>query len=167
MKQQIVPIPIATKPWSVTKFWDDIDKLMNQVRERAYQIFDGRGRGDGHDWDDWFQAETELLKPVPLEITEKGNMLNIRADVPGFNENELEVNLEDGVLTIKGEHHEETEKKEEKLYYNERLARQIFRSFTLPVNVNADKAAAALKEGVLEVSVPKAEPAKKVVAKAA
>ena len=109
----------------------------------------------------------EMLKPVPLEITEKDNSLHIRADVPGFKDNELEINLEPGVLTIKGEHREEAETKDEKTYHSERRAQQIFRRVALPVNVIADKATATLKNGVLELSAPKAEQAKKIEIKAA
>ncbi len=167
MKAQTALNPISLKPLSITEFWSDLDKLMNQVRQRAYQLFESRGRGDGRDLEDWFKAEMELVKPVPLEITEKDNVLHVRADVPGFKEEELKVNLEGGVLTIKGEHREETEKKGEKTYHSERRARQIFRQFTLPLNVIADKATATLKDGVLELSLPKAEPAKTIAIKAA
>jgi HSP20 family protein len=167
MKEQAAVTPISTKPSLITEFRRDVDRLMNQIRERAYQFFEGRGRDDGHDLDDWFKAETELLKPVPLEITEKNNTLNIRADVPGFKENELELNFDGNVLTIKGEHREEIEKKAEKTYHAEIRAQQIFRQFTLPISVIGDKATATLKNGVLEISVPKAEPAKKIAVKAA
>lgn len=167
MKAQTALNPISFKPLSTTEFWTDVEKLINQVRQRAFQLFEGRGRGDGHDLDDWFKAEMELLKPVPLEITEKDNIVHIRADVPGFKENELEVNMDGGVLTIKGEHREESEKKDEKTYHSERRAQQIFRRVTLPVNVTADKVTATLKNGVLELSAPKAELAKKVEIKAA
>ena len=167
MKPQTSLTEVSTKPLSITEFWDEVDTLMNQLRERAYQIFESRGRGDGHDLDDWFNAEAELLKPVPLEITEKDGILNIRAEVPGFKKNELEVNLDDGVLTIKGEHREETEKKDEKRFHNEKFAQQIFRRFALPINVSSEDATATIKNGVLEISVPKAEPASKVAIKAA
>lgn len=167
MKAQTALNPISFKLLSTTEFWTDVEKLINQVRQRAFQLFEGRGRGDGHDLDDWFKAEMELLKPVPLEITEKDNIVHIRADVPGFRENELEVNFDGGVLSIKGEHREESEKKDEKTYRSERRAQQIFRRVTLPVNVTADKVTATLKNGVLELSAPKAELTKKVEIKAA
>jgi HSP20 family protein len=168
MKAQTALSPITFKPFSTVEFWTDVDKLIDQVRERAFQLFEGRGRADGHDLDDWFKAEMELLKPVPLEITEKDNVVRIRAEVPGFKENELEVNFDGGILTIKGEHREEAEKKEEKTYHSERRARQIFRQVTLPVNVIADKMTASLKDGVLELSAPKTErAAQKVEIKAA
>ncbi len=167
MKTQTALSPISLKPLSIAEFWTDFDKLMDQVRQRAYQFFELRGRGEGHDLEDWFKAEMELVKPVPVEITEKDNILHIRADVPGFKENELEISLEGGVLTLKGEHREEKEKKDEKTYHSERRARQIFRRFTLPVNVVADKVTATLKDGVLELTAPKAEPTKTIAVKAA
>jgi HSP20 family protein len=167
MKAQPALSPISVKPFSTNEFWSDVEKMMNQIRERAYQIFEQRGRGNGRDLDDWFEAETELLKPVPVEIAEKENVISIRADVPGFKENELELNIEGGVVTIKGEHREESEKKDEKTYHSERRAQQIFRQFTLPVNVLSENATATLRDGTLEITLPKAEPARQIEIKAA
>lgn len=167
MKAQTALSPISMKPSSIAEFWSDVDDLMKQVRQQAYQLFEWRGKTDGHDLEDWFKAEMEILKPVPLEISEKEDVVLIRADVPGFKQQELEINLEPGVLTIKGEHREETEKKEEKTYRSERRAQQIFRRVSLPVNVNPDEATAKLENGVLELSVPKAEQGKKIEIKAA
>ncbi len=135
MKAQTALSPITLKPLSLGDFWSDVDNVMKQIRQRAYELFEWRGRGDGRDLEDWFKAETEFLKPVSAEIAEKGDVLHIRCEVPGFTEEELQVNLEPAAFTIKGEHREETEKKEEKTYHSERRARQIFRRITLPVNV--------------------------------
>lgn len=167
MKAQTALSPITLKPLSLGDFWSDVDNVMTQIRQRAYQLFEWRGCGDGRDLEDWFKAETEFLKPVPVEIAEKGDVLHIRCEVPGFTEQELQVNLEPAAFTIKGEHREETEKKEEKTYHSERRARQIFRRITLPVNVISDKATAKLEGGVLELSVPKVEEGKKIEIKAA
>jgi len=167
MKAQTALSPIRLKPLSLSDFWSDVDNVMKQVRQRAYQLFEWRGRGDGRELEDWFKAELDFLKPVPVEIAEKGDVLHIRADVPGFTEEELQVNLEPGFFTLKGEHREETEKKEEKTYHSERRAQQIFRRVALPVNVIPDKATATLKSGVLELSVPKVAEGKKIEIKAA
>ncbi len=167
MKAQTALAPISMKPSSITEFWNDVDNLMQGIRQRAYQFFEWRGRTDGHDLEDWFKAEMELLKPVPLEISEKDDVIHIRADVPGFTQEELQINLEPGVLTIKGEHREEKEKKEDKIHRTEKRAKQIFRRIALPVNVNPDKATANLEGGILELSAPKAEAGKKIEIKAA
>lgn len=161
MKPQTALISVSTKPSSISDFWDQVEKLMNQVRERAYAIFESRGRDDGHDLDDWLQAETELLKPVSLEITEANNVLKIRAEIRNFKENELEMNLDDSILTITGEHREENEEKDEKAY------QRIFHRLTLPAKVISENATATFKNGVLEISAPKAEPSMKLEIKAA
>ena len=167
MKAQTAPSPITLKPRSISDFWRDVDNVMNQIRQRAYQLFEWRGRADGRDLEDWFKAEMELLKPVPVEIAEKNGVLHVRADLPGFTEQELQVNLEPAVLTLKGEHREETEKREEKTYHSERRTQRIFRRVALPVDVIPDKAMATLKQGVLQLSVPKASQEKKIEIRAA
>jgi HSP20 family protein len=153
---------IALHPKSPSRFIDEINELMKKLEKRAYELFEWRGRKEGYDWDDWFKAENELFKPVPLEITEKENRLMIRAEIPGFNADELEISLEPALLTIRGTQKQETEKKEKKSAYSEIREKEIFRRVALPVNVLPDEAEATLKHGVLEIKVPKAAEAKKI-----
>lgn len=153
---------IALHPKSAATFMDDINELMHKLEKRAYELFESGGRKDGRDLEDWFKAENELLKPVPTEINEKENRLVIRAEVPGFNADELEISLEPALLTIKGVQKQKTEKKEEKQLHSEIRKREIFRRIVLPVNVLPDDAEATLKDGVLEITVPKAAEAKKI-----
>jgi HSP20 family protein len=82
--------------------------------------------------------------------------------VPGFTAKELEVSVEPRRLTISGKRETKEERKERKLIYQERCWDQILRVIDLPVAVDADKVAATLKDGVLELKMPKAAPAKKV-----
>ena len=72
----------------------------------------------------------------------------------------MDVRIENGVLTLHGERRQETDVKEESAYRLERLYGTFTRSFSLPTTVDATKVAATYKDGVLEVSVPKAETAK-------
>ena len=81
MKARTALTPITLKQPPVSDCWSDVENLRNQVRRHAYQLFEGRGRTDGHDLEDWFNAEMELLKPVLLEITEKDNVLLIHAEL--------------------------------------------------------------------------------------
>lgn len=162
MKAQTRISPITVTFLSADEFWSDVEKLMNQVRQRAYQLFECRSCADGHDVEDWLNAEMEILKPVPLEITEKDKVLHIRADVLGFKKEELKINLEPGVFTIRGEHQKETAKKDKnKSRSEQRTIQQLFQRVTLPASVVPDKATATLKGGVLEVFAPKAEAGEK------
>lgn len=153
---------IALKPKSPSTFMEEISELMRKLEKRAYELFEWRGREDGRDWDDWFKAEQELFKPVPLEIDEKEERVIIRAEVPGFKAEELEISLEPALLTIRGMQKQETEKKENKSLYSEIREQELFRRVALPVNVFPDNAEATLKDGVLEITVPKAAEARKI-----
>ena len=139
---------IATRPESIEDFWSKIDKVMKQMEERAFQLFEERGREDGHDLEDWFKAEQELLAPAPITITEKNGELRIHADLPGFTAKDISLNVEADALTLQAEH---TETKAD----TELERRQIYRRVALPADVIAEKAKATWKDGTLEVIVPK------------
>jgi HSP20 family protein len=96
----------------------------------------------------------------PVDVFEKGDLLVFKAEVPGMNRDHLDVRVEDGVLTIQGERKEESEVNEANMYRRERLHGTFTRSFSLPKHVDGTKITAAYKDGVLEVSVPKAEASK-------
>ncbi|MGE5321348.1 MAG: Hsp20 family protein [Actinomycetota bacterium] len=153
---------IPVHPQEPSAFMKEVTELFNRIEKRAYELFEGRGREEGRDLDDWFKAESELFKPVPLETEEDEKQLTIRAKVPGFHAEELEINLEPSVLTIKGAQRKEMEKKEKGAVYTKTREQEIFRRVALPVGVLPDAAEANLKDDVLEITVPKAAEAKKI-----
>ena len=140
---------IATRPESIADFWSKIDKVIKQMEERAFQLFEERGREDGHDLEDWFRAEQELLAPVAMTITEKNGELRIHAELPGFTAKDISLNVEPETLTLQAEH---TETKTDAEFER----RQIYRRVALPGDVIPEKAKATWKDGTLEVIVPKA-----------
>jgi HSP20 family protein len=158
---------LNVKPFSTTSFWDDVNRLTKQIEKRAYELFEWRGRQDGFDREDWINAEREFLRPIPIEITEKAKILQIRAEIPGFSAEELEINLEAQNLTIKGSHDQAAESKEENTYCSEFGQRQVFRSIPLPLSVIPERATARLKDGVLEIQAEKASAAKPIAINAA
>jgi HSP20 family protein len=141
---------------------DRIQELFDLVSRRAYEIFDSNGRAIGRDLADWFQAEAELLHPVRLDLSESEDTFTVHAEVPGFTEKELEITVEPRRLIISGKHEAKEESKTKKMVRSERHANQILRVLDLPGEVDTEKAKATLKNGVLELEMPKAAPAKKV-----
>ncbi len=94
------------------------------------------------------------------DITEEKDRIIVKADLPGMKQEEISVEVSDGILTIKGERKRETESKEGKTYRVERSYGNFLRSFTLPASVDATKVNAAYKSGVLEIALPKLAEAK-------
>jgi HSP20 family protein len=145
---------------------NDILNRMNEIHDkitrRAFEIFEGAGCQFGHDAENWQKAEMELLQPVRMDIAETDNQLKVMAEVPGFTEKELEVAIEPRRLTITGQHEAAEEKKEGKLLWKERCAEHLLRVVDLPAEVEAEKAKATLKNGILEIEMPKVTVARKI-----
>ena len=96
----------------------------------------------------------------PVDIFERQDYLVIRAEVPGVQMEDLDVRIENGVLTLHGERKQDFDVKEENAHRMERAYGTFTRSFSLPTTVDAERVTATYKDGVLEVTVPKAETAK-------
>jgi HSP20 family protein len=153
-------------PFKVTEFqkiFDRMREMHDMISHRAFELFEKGGRSLGRDLDNWFKAESELLHPVNISIDETEEGLKVEAEVPGFKADELEVSVEPRRLTITGKREtEKEEKKKGKTVYSERSAEKILRVVELPVEVNTEAVEAVLKDGVLEFTMPKAAPAKKI-----
>jgi HSP20 family protein len=148
--------------------FQQMEAITSQITQRAFDIFRDRGGLDGHDLDDWFKAETELLKPLPIEMSESDDSVTIRAEVPGFDAKELSVLVEPTSVYIHGKsEHKKEEKNGEEIKYSEISASELSRRINLPAMVNPDKVSAHLNKGVLEMTLSKAAPPKKVDVKAA
>jgi HSP20 family protein len=143
--------------------FDRMDAVFDDIARRAFQIFESNGRIFGRDVEDWFKAERELLRPVPTELTESEESLEIKAEVPGFSEKELEISVQPRQVVITGKH-ESTDKEEKKgkIVRSETYSDQILRIVDLPVDVETDKVSATLKNGVLVLAMPKAAKARSV-----
>jgi HSP20 family protein len=129
--------------------WDPFQDLlaiqdeMNQVFGRARQ-----GQGGGRVW------------APALDISERKDAYVVTVEVPGVNPDDLDITLEDGLLTIQGERQFTQESTEQQFHRVERRYGSFRRSITLPSQVQADSIEASFENGVLEVVVPKAEEAK-------
>ncbi|MGH3078053.1 MAG: Hsp20/alpha crystallin family protein [Gaiellaceae bacterium] len=103
------------------------------------------------------------VAPAPLpaaDMYETEKELVVELDVPGFDEKELALEVSDSTLTIKGERKKEKEQKEKSFYLHERIEKHFERRFKLPPEADLDHVEATFRTGVLEVHVPKLEPAK-------
>lgn len=167
MSDKGTAVQVAKQPTNVTpiapeNLFERANNILNAISRRAYEIFEGNGRSFGRDLEDWFRAERELLHPVHIHVTESGDALEVKAEVPGFTEKELEINVEPRRLVITGKRESKKEEKKGKTLYSESCANQIMRVVDLPADVETEKVTATLKNGVLELNLPKSAKARTV-----
>ena len=146
---------------------DRIQELSNSIAGRAFELFNGRTRADGHNLEDRFKAKLESLHPVHLDVAESGDSVTVGVEAPGFKPKELEVSLEPHRLTISGRRETSEDYREQclKAYVQRLVGDEIYRAIDLPAAVDTSKVTATLKDGVLKLWMPKAATAQKVLVK--
>lgn len=96
------------------------------------------------------------LAPQPaLELADKGKDYQLTAELPGLNEDDVELTIADGVLTLSGEKREESDRKEDGVSISERRYGSFTRQVRLPHDVDPDKVRASISNGVLTVTIGK------------
>lgn len=108
--------------------------------------------------DEWplacgLSGKTDFIPKIDVTESDKG--IKVTAELPGLSEKDVEVLLDNNVLTIKGEKHEEHEQKENHHHYVERKYGSFYRSIPLPAEIEQDKIEASCNNGVLTISLPK------------
>jgi HSP20 family protein len=117
-------------------------------------------------WEDYFGAGRRGLKSLEAEwapavdVSESGDMITVKAEVPGMEAKDIDISLSGDILTIKGEKKSAKEEKTENYHLVERSYGSFSRSLKLPAGVEADKIEASYKQGVLSITCPKKEEAK-------
>lgn len=141
------------------KLIERMEDVTRSVAKRAYEFFEARGRQIGSELEDWFRAESELLRPVPVTMKENADQITVLAEVPGFKAEEIKVSAEPHRLLIEGDSEQVSEEKSkqepEKVVFSERRTDRFYRSISLPVEVDPAQVVANLKNGVLEITLPK------------
>jgi len=92
-----------------------------------------------------------------VDIFEKDGKVVIKAELPGMDKKDISLDIQNDVLTLRGERKYENEVKEENFYRKEMSHGTFERSFTLPTGVDADRVTAEFKDGILTVEVPSPE----------
>ena len=131
--------------------WDPF-RDMATLQNRLNQLFSDYGRGTD-------ELTTAGFVP-PVDIYEDEHSVSLKLEVPGIEEKDLDVRVENNTLTVRGERKFEREEKEENFHRIERRYGSFARSFTLPQTVDAEKVEANYVNGVLQIRLAKKAEAK-------
>lgn len=131
---------VASDPWGA---------MRNEMEQFLSKLWGGQSG-------DWTSG---ALMPS-VDLAESDKALEVRMDLPGMKPEEIDIQLNENILTVSGERKEERETREKSYHRVERHVGKFSRSFTLPRPVNSDEVAAEYKDGVLTITLPKTEEAR-------
>jgi HSP20 family protein len=141
---------VEAVPRQEPRLFDEMDRMFDTLFHRGWL------RPFGEMWPEWapFGRTSEPFTPR-VDVIDRDEEILVRAEVPGVEKKDLEVDLSGGLLTIRGERRHE-EKVEKTDFYRTEIARGSFsRTLRLPEEVDFEKAEATFKDGMLEVHLPK------------
>jgi HSP20 family protein len=149
-----VPATGRVSPLAV-RGWDDVDRLFDALMTRPWL------RPASLEWPEWAQTSLAQLKAPKVDVIDRDSEVLVRAEVPGVDKKDLDISVAENAVTIRGETRKE-EKEEKGEYYRCEISTGSFaRTVALPAEVDADKAKASFKDGVLELTLPKLAKSKK------
>ena len=140
-------VPKAVTPAALTPFGGDFDQMFNRMmRGWPFGWLDPMAGGQP-------RALRAFEHAPKVEVKENGNSYAITVELPGLDQNDVKVLVEDDTLTVSGEKH--VERSDEKTHYSERSYGGFTRAFTLPSDADRDGILANFAKGVLTLQIPK------------
>lgn len=164
MAEAATKLPIKTEPGSVSPpakgtEWQPFDALRSQVDRLIHDFQTGFMR-PLPDIEAFWRRDLGFNVTPAIDIVEKDKAFEVTAELPGLDVKDIDIQLADGVLTIKGEKQEQKEERTKDRYVSERRYGSFRRSMQVPGSVDAGKIEASYKSGVLTVTMPKSPDAK-------
>ena len=151
--------PRVVKLRSGSPFSQLVHQAYKGVARRAYELYESRGRRDGHDLEDWLRAEAELLHSLPVEISETNDQVIVHAKVPGVSDEDIQVRVAPHRLVITGKWRTILDGRNTQV---EKSSEGALHEVDLLEAINPDEVTATVQNGRLEIQMKKARPAKNI-----
>jgi HSP20 family protein len=150
--------PPASEQWRPV--WPDIPRFFSRepwraVEEFFHDPFTGRGALER-----WFGDFSSSRFQPRIDVVDEGQVLRVTAELPGMEREDLNVAVEDGALVLRGEKKQDVRSEEDGCYRLERAYGSFVRTIPMPENASPDRTLAKFDNGVLTLTVPKAEPSR-------
>ena len=155
-----VAVQKVKAPETAPSLFQAMDKLFNDVRKRAFDLFQRRGALDGADLQDWFRAERDLVWAPESEMVETDKDFQMKIALPAMEAKDIQVSALPGAIIVQGETSHKEEKKEGKVHFSEFSERKLFRRFEMPTGIDVEQVKATLENGMLQITAAKTPAAK-------
>jgi HSP20 family protein len=153
-----IPVKRVAEETLTLPVFEELDRRMEKVRRRAYDLFAERGFEPGHDLDDWLAAENEVLGWPAAELVEKDGEFEMDLTLPGFEGKDIEVIAEPASVTVHASVEKKAGEKHEHIVWSEFGKNEVFRKVTFPADIELPRVTAEFANGLLRVYAPKATP---------
>ena len=139
----------------VVPVFDELARRFEDVRRRAFDLFEQRGRELGHAFDDWVKAEHEVMGWPAAELKEIDGKYELDMTLPGFEAKDVEVTAAPGEIVVHAFSKHEKKGTEEHVVWSEFGSNDVYRRFDLPEGIDVDKTEAKLENGMLHILAAK------------
>lgn len=140
--------------------FDAIEKRLEDVRRRAFELFEKRGYQLGHELDDWLKAEHAVFGWPAAELAEEDGKYEAQITLPGFDPKEVHVAVTPSEIIVHAETKHEKKIEEPNVLWTEFGSNDVYRRFELPVRIDVNKTSATLDNGMLHITAAKAQAAR-------
>ncbi len=139
-----------------TPVFEALDRMLNDTRQRAFELFQKRGGAPGTDMEDWLRAEREVLWHPPAELIEDETQFRLQLAVPGIEPGSLRITALPQSVVVRAESTHQHDKREGKVHFCEFSERRLLRRVDLRTPIDIDRVSATLNNGILEIAATKA-----------
>jgi len=134
----------------------EVDMIFDRIRQRAFELFEQRGRIPGNDLTDWLNAEREFMFVPSAELIESEKAFDIRVAAPGFKADQIEVTALPTRIIVQGKYEGEKRHENHNVCLCEFVHRDLLRQFELPSKVDPEHIYTTLQDGILKIVAKKA-----------
>jgi HSP20 family protein len=136
----------------------ELSSIFDEIRNKAFDLFERRGSVPGQDLDDWIQAEKELFFVPQAEWSETDAEFKITVAVPGYEAANVQITAQPDEILLRGNAEKRIEKNGEKVSYREFAEKSMYKRFPLAAPIDVKRTTATIENGILTVTAPKEKP---------
>ena len=133
-----------------------MNAIGDEIRQRAFGLFERQGCQHSSDLDDWLRAEREVIASPTADLVERDDAFQVRVAMPGFDATDMHVSATPSLLIIEADVRHAHDESQGAVHFCEFSNKTLFRQVNLPLGIDLDKLTASLDKGILRINAPKA-----------
>jgi HSP20 family protein len=151
---------IEDKSATPLPLFQEIEKQFEEVRRRAFELFEKRGREFGRELEDWLKAEHEVMGWPAAELSETDSGYQVSMTLPGYEPKDVQITATRSEIIVHAKVEKEKTTEEKKYLWTEFRSNDVYRRFALSEAIDVEKTTASLDKGMLHITAAKTQKAR-------